>query len=243
MNTRWTVDERWTTCARLLCGRESQPPRLDPCPVQHVTSTSRCWRLWRARRSAARPVPTFPRPWMSLRRLTNVLGVTREQADLPAEQPASCQDPRLPAAYEHARRSRDPRRSSPQGPLRALCLTVLPAAHRLRRSADFGRTVRQGVRAGRSTMVVHLLSPAERDEPTMVGFVVSKAVGNSVHRNLVKRRLRGSMAGRIDRVPTGSSVVVRALPAAAAASFADLERDLDSCLARVLRGDATRARR
>jgi len=92
-------------------------------------------------------------------------------------------------------------------------------------------------------MVVHLLSPAERDEPTMVGFVVSKAVGNSVHRNLVKRRLRGSMAGRIDRVPTGSSVVVRALPAAAAASFADLERDLDSCLARVLRGDATRARR
>jgi len=120
---------------------------------------------------------------------------------------------------------------------------VLPAAHRLRRSVDFERAVRRGVRAGRSTVVVHLSEDLEGDARPQVGFVVSKAVGNAVHRNLVKRRLRGSMAGRIDRVPTGSSVVVRALPAAAAASFADLERDLDSCLARVLRGDATRAGR
>ena len=218
----------------------SHRDRLDPCPLQHVTSTSRCGRLWRAHRARHGLVPTLPRTRLTLRRLTNVLGVTREQADLPAEQPASCQDPRLPAAYEHARRSRDPGRSSPQGPLRALCLTVLPAAHRLRRSADFGRTVRQGVRAGRSTMVVHQLFPTESDEPTMVGFVVSKAVGNSVHRNLVKRRLRGLMAARVAALPAGSSVVVRALPAAASASFAELETDLSSCLARTSRGPATR---
>ena len=37
---------------------------------------------------------------------------------------------------------------------------MLPAAHRLRRSVDFERTVRRGTRAGRSTVVVHLLEKA-----------------------------------------------------------------------------------
>ncbi|WP_274994654.1 ribonuclease P protein component [Promicromonospora iranensis] len=116
---------------------------------------------------------------------------------------------------------------------------MLPAAHRLRRSVDFERTVRRGTRAGRSTVVVHLLMPDENVSDTgsgtpQVGFVVSKAVGNSVQRNLVKRRLRAAAAEQLSVLPSASRAVVRALPASSSATYTDLERDLDSCLRRAV---------
>ena len=116
---------------------------------------------------------------------------------------------------------------------------MLPAAHRLRRSVDFERTVRRGTRAGRSTLVVHLLVPDENvSDPgsgtPQVGFVVSKAVGNSVQRNLVKRRLRAAAFGQLSVLPDSARAVVRALPPSAGATYADLDRDLDSCLRRAV---------
>ncbi len=68
------------------------------------------------------------------------------------------------------------------------------------------------------------------------GFVVSKAVGNAVTRNLVKRRLRHLVRDRLDRFPTGSLVVVRALPGAGEAGHEQLARDLDTALRRLLGG-------
>ena len=65
-----------------------------------------------------------------------------------------------------------------------------------------------------------------------MGFVVSKAVGNAVTRNLVKRRLRHLVRERTALVPPESMVVVRALPGAALASYDELARELDRCLER-----------
>ena len=78
--------------------------------------------------------------------------------------------------------------------------------------------VRDGVRAGRHTLVVH----ARRTDgpPPKAGFVVYKAVGNAVTRNRVKRRLRHLVAGRLAHQPD-VAVVVRALPAAASGPLAD----------------------
>ena len=70
-------------------------------------------------------------------------------------------------------------------------------------------------------------------EPCRVGFVVSRAVGPAVTRNLVKRRLRHLCRDRLETLPAGSMLVVRALPAAANASYDDLARELDRCLAQV----------
>lgn len=61
--------------------------------------------------------------------------------------------------------------------------------------------------------------------PTAFGFIVSKAVGNAVTRNLVKRRLREIAALSLKEHPEGLAVVVRALPAAATADFAGLGSD------------------
>jgi ribonuclease P protein component len=108
---------------------------------------------------------------------------------------------------------------------------VLAAAQRLRRSTDFAAAIRGGRRIGRGTLVVHLLV----DEPAQAstaraGFVVSKAVGNAVVRNRVQRRLRHLVRPRLAELPDGARLVVRALPAAAEASYADLGADLDTAL-------------
>ncbi|PRY27191.1 ribonuclease P protein component [Pseudosporangium ferrugineum] len=60
---------------------------------------------------------------------------------------------------------------------------------------------------------------------------MSKAVGNAVVRNKVRRRLRHLVRPRLSSLPPGTSLVVRALPAAAAASFETLGTDLDAALA------------
>ncbi|MFG3282794.1 ribonuclease P protein component [Streptomyces sp. NPDC048111] len=122
---------------------------------------------------------------------------------------------------------------------------MLPTENRLRRREDFATAVRRGRRAGRPLLVVHLRSgttdphaPGESAPPTRAGFVVSKAVGVAVVRNLVKRRLRHLVRERLSQLPAGSLVVVRALPGAGDADHAQLARDLDAALARLLGGGA-----
>jgi ribonuclease P protein component len=110
---------------------------------------------------------------------------------------------------------------------------VLPAAHRLTRGADLRRAARSGRRSGGEAIVVHLLTD-DHPGPALVGFVVGRAVGNAVVRHRVQRRLRHLCRDRIDLLPVGSSLVVRALPAAAGAASTELARELDRCLQRGL---------
>lgn len=117
---------------------------------------------------------------------------------------------------------------------------MLPAALRLRRSEEFARTIRTGARAGRTTLVVHCAVDVPHPEPH-IGFVVSKAVGGAVVRNQVRRRLRGAVLEQHGALPAGVDVVVRALPPAATATYADLSGDLRSALASALRRVAQRS--
>jgi ribonuclease P protein component len=69
----------------------------------------------------------------------------------------------------------------------------------------------------------------------LVGFVVSKSVGNSVVRHRVVRQLRHAMRERLGQFSPGDLVAVRALPAAAGATYGELGSDLDRAIARAQR--------
>ena len=109
---------------------------------------------------------------------------------------------------------------------------------RMRDGREFGSTRRRGRRAGTSSLVVHLAVADVRgtDVPSReVGVVTGRSVGPAVTRNRVKRRLRHLVADRLDTLPMGTRLVVRALPPSATRSFDELARDLDGALARAQR--------
>ena len=116
---------------------------------------------------------------------------------------------------------------------------MLAAAQRLRRRTEFATTIRRGVRVSRGAVVVHLIVSVDHQTPAsllpetrrvQVGFVVSRAVGGAVDRNRVKRQLRQVVRSRLDLLPDGSALVVRALPAAAGRGSARLGADLDAAV-------------
>ncbi len=112
---------------------------------------------------------------------------------------------------------------------------MLPRAHRLTDAKSFRAAVRSGRRAASRTLVVHLLltGPDPAGSAPRAGFVVSKAVGTAVTRNHVQRRLRHLVREQLDSLPRSSALVVRALPASATASAAELRTDLTRCLQQV----------
>ncbi|MGH3096032.1 MAG: ribonuclease P protein component [Streptosporangiales bacterium] len=110
---------------------------------------------------------------------------------------------------------------------------MLPARSRMRLRRDFDAAVRAGRRAGRPRLVAHLRIDAATGGCPRVGFVVSRAVGNAPCRNRVRRRLRHLVRDRVQSLPRGTLLVVRANPAAARATYAELAADLDTVLERL----------
>lgn len=90
---------------------------------------------------------------------------------------------------------------------------MLPAAHRLRKSAEFTAVTRAGSRARRDDVLAYVLATGS-PEPARCGLIVGKSVGGSVARHRVSRILRAALASIIPALPAGHLVVVRALPGA-----------------------------
>jgi ribonuclease P protein component len=123
----------------------------------------------------------------------------------------------------------------PRAGVEPIVASMLSRPHRLHRSGDFRDTVRSGARAGTRTLVAHVLladdpgadaRTASGGIPPRIGLIVSKAVGPAVVRTRVKRRLRHLCRPMLPDLPPASRVVLRALPAAATASSAELGADL-----------------
>ena len=122
---------------------------------------------------------------------------------------------------------------------------MLPRDRRVRTPAEFRHLSRTGTRAGRRTVVVSVATDPDQTRSTSpsaprprAGFVVSKAVGVAVVRNRVKRRLRAIMAEQMRRPFLEGKpllIQVRALPAAAEADYATLEKDLAGALRQAVR--------
>ncbi|MBN9613251.1 MAG: ribonuclease P protein component [Actinobacteria bacterium] len=117
--------------------------------------------------------------------------------------------------------------------------------HRVTRGDDYRRIVRNGNRVGGAYCITHAVLHVQNqaEAPARFGFIVSKAVGNAVTRNLVRRRLKSIVERRLAEGYSGADVVFRALPASADAGFADLEREVSRSLQRVLQPRSKGGRR
>jgi ribonuclease P protein component len=99
---------------------------------------------------------------------------------------------------------------------------------RLTDSPDFERVYRQGAAYRGKLLSVHAF-PNELDTPRL-GLSVSRRVGNAVTRNTVRRRLREIFHSVLPEVPDDLDLVVSARPAAAEATFRELDEEFASAL-------------
>lgn len=116
---------------------------------------------------------------------------------------------------------------------------MLPARHRMTRSAEFGSTVKNGVRAVERDIVVHAnrvvhakRCDQESEPGPRIGLVVGKSVGSAVQRHRVARRLRHVARSVITELDPGDRIVIRALPGSRNAISARLEQELRAGLTR-----------
>ena len=74
--------------------------------------------------------------------------------------------------------------------------------------------------------------PGDGESPPRVAFAVGRRVGPAVTRNRVRRRLRASVARHRATLRPGGTYLIGAGPAAAAASFEELDASVAALLAR-----------
>jgi ribonuclease P protein component len=86
-------------------------------------------------------------------------------------------------------------------------------------------TVRRGKRVNTPHAVLYV-GGRGADEPTRFGFIVSKAVGNAVTRNLMTRRLRSIGHELLAGNATGRDIVIRALPGSPEVSWTILHGEI-----------------
>lgn len=103
---------------------------------------------------------------------------------------------------------------------------MLPAQYRMRRSADFGATVKHGRRAVQPDVIVYSRVICDRRtdlseesaldaataSPPRVGLIIAKSVGSAVDRHRVARRLRHVARDVLADLEPCEQLVIRALP-------------------------------
>lgn len=113
---------------------------------------------------------------------------------------------------------------------------------RLKSHRDFVAVLKRRRRVSREDIVVHYLmrddamaSDSTTEYGRRVGLAVSKAVGNAVTRNAVKRRFRVLARKYESLLPESCDIVLRAKPSAAHAEFASLDLQMKACFEAVRR--------
>ena len=115
---------------------------------------------------------------------------------------------------------------------------MLARQNRLTQGSDYRLVVRRGTRFGGARVATSVLRSVE-PRPPRFGFIISKQVGTAVTRNTVRRKLKAVCAEVLASVPEGTDVVIRAFPASATASFAELKADVTRSLGRAVSPERT----
>ena len=154
-----------------------------------------------------------------------------DEANVPAQSAPTGEDAWVSRAHEDEGRPKGVEAPPCKRPEAAHCLTGgLPRRQRLTTRADFQALFQRGKRIDRPALIVLW---READEPTRVGFAVSRQLRNAVQRNRARRRLREAFRSARTAAPSRAALVIIGRPAALTASFESLLGQMRHALAAV----------
>ena len=108
---------------------------------------------------------------------------------------------------------------------------MLARTARISNSADFAKATKSGLRSTSNSLVGYL-HLSNSSEAARCGLIINKSVGNSVVRHSVARKIRHSISANLTSLPSGSLLVVRALPSA---TSADLQNETAEIIAKLIK--------
>ena len=114
---------------------------------------------------------------------------------------------------------------------------MLAKSARLTESGDFARATKSGIRYS-STNFVGYLYITEFDRPARAGLIISKAVGSSVARHHLARKIRHCIREHYTSLPIGALLVIRGLNKSA---NADCSSEITTVVTNLLRKSKDRA--
>ena len=108
---------------------------------------------------------------------------------------------------------------------------MLAKTARISNSADFAKATKSGLRSTTNSLVGYL-HLSNSGQPARCGVIINKSVGNSVVRHSVARKVRHIIAANLTSLPTGSLLVIRALPAS---NTADLKSEANDLILKLIK--------
>ena len=154
-----------------------------------------------------------------------------DEANVSTQSTPPSQDARVSRAHEDEGRTKGVEASSCEGPQTADRLSGgLSRRQRLTTSAEFQALFQRGKRIDRSALIVLW---RESNDPTRVGFAVSRQVRLAVQRNRARRRLREAYRAARDVAPTRAALVIIGRPASLTVPFETLLGQMRGALAAI----------
>jgi ribonuclease P protein component len=170
------------------------------------------------------------------------------EAHVPAQQPSTRQEARLPASDVDPRRSGGAALASAQGPPQAVGLIW-----RVRDRRTFLELRRSGRRARVGVLSVTFVpdpvpSPGTSADPPRIAFAITRRFGSATERNRIRRRLRAGVRELARRTPSPvapGAYLLTVRPEALTRTFVQLTQDLEQAFDRVaaMTAGSTRAAR
>lgn len=114
---------------------------------------------------------------------------------------------------------------------------MLAKSARLTESGDFARATKSGIRYS-STNFVGYLYISELNQSARAGLIISKAVGSSVARHRLARKIRHCIFDNYANLPAGSLLVIRGLNNSV---DADCKSEIATIIANLVRKTKDRA--
>jgi ribonuclease P protein component len=107
-----------------------------------------------------------------------------------------------------------------------------PKSHRILRSSDFRKVYDNGFRFSCSLFTAFCLAETGQEDGPKVGFTVPRAVGKSVVRNRIRRRMREAVRLHLGQLGLKWRVVFNPRRTVLAAETEAIEKDVERLFAR-----------